>query len=225
MNNLSMFKMSKSVGLFFLLLGIGLLNNITTPHGNAALKSNIDAFPRHLSTLSQIVKHYCPKTELNGSNNKNVEEQKRISAIYSELSNLEMMKYCGNMTFLFGKDISTDLIRYNEFLTHLLNNMERKLSNNLTSLATKFGIPKEDKEKLWKEYKEGIKKEFKEVNDYYKRICKDYENTLIIPGFLFNIKLQKYINLWRKVAYRTEKKWSDTFAIRTSKYRTLKSKS
>ncbi|SCO71766.1 Plasmodium exported protein, unknown function [Plasmodium vivax] len=225
MNNLAMFNMSKSAGIFFLLLGIALLNNITTPHGNAALKSNIDAFPRQLSTLSEIVKHYCPKTELNGSNNKNAADQKKISEIYSELSKLELIKYCICTTLLLSDDMSTCLSKHNKFLTKMYNNMEKKLSDHLTALTTKSGFPEEDKEKLWKECNEGIKKEFKEVENYYNRIFKDSENACIIPGLLFNIKLRKYINLWKKVAYRTEKKWSDTFAMRTSKYQTLKSKS
>ncbi|GAB69536.1 RAD protein [Plasmodium cynomolgi strain B] len=196
MNNLAMLKMSKSVGLFFLLLGIALLNNISIPHGNAALKSNIVAFARQLSTLSEIVNHYCPKTELKESNNKNVADQENFSEIYSKLSKLEKIKRCVYITFLLKKDITT-----------------------------KYGFPEEDKEKLWQECKEGIKKEFKEVNDYYKRICKDYENISVMPGFLFNIKLEKYIKLWKKVAYRNEKKWSDTFAMKISKYNALTSKS
>ncbi|GAB69909.1 RAD protein [Plasmodium cynomolgi strain B] len=217
MNKLAMFKMSKSVGLFFLLLGIALLNNISIPHGKAALKSNVDVFARQLSTLSEIVNHYCPKTELKGSNNKNSAEQKCISAIYSELNDLKIIKRWVNMTVLFKDDISIDLRRYNWLFMHLYNNMQKQLSNKLTSLATKYGFPKKDKEKLWKECKEEIKKEFKEVNDYYKSICKDYENTLIIPGFLFNKKLDKYIKLWKEVAYRNEKKWSDTFEMKISK--------
>ncbi|GAB69671.1 RAD protein [Plasmodium cynomolgi strain B] len=234
MFNLAMFKICKSVGLFFLLLWIALLvrlsdfnyrkkkntftNNISIPHGNAALKSNVDVFARQLSALSEIVNHYCPKTQLQGSNNKNPAVQKYVSEIYSELNDLKVIKRCVNMTFLFRDDISTDLSRYNSFLTLLYNDMERKLSKNLALIADRYRFPKEDKEKLWKECKEGIEKEFKEVNDYYNSICKDYENTLIIPGFLFNIKLEKYIKLWKKVAYRNERKWIDTFERRISKY-------
>ncbi|GAB69878.1 RAD protein [Plasmodium cynomolgi strain B] len=217
MNNFAIFKMCKSAGLSFLLLWIALLNNISIPHGNAALKSNVDVFARQLSTLSEIVNHYCPKTQLQGSNNKNPAVQKYVSEIYSELKDLKLIKRCLNITFMLRDDISTDLSRYNSFLTLLYNDMERKLSNSLNSMATKYGFPKKDKEKLWKECKEGIKKEFKEVNDYYKSICKDYENTLIIPVFLFNKKLDKYIKLWKEVAYRNEKKWNDTFEKKISK--------
>ncbi|GAB69402.1 RAD protein [Plasmodium cynomolgi strain B] len=212
MNNLAMFKMCKPVGLFILLLGIALLNNISIPHGNAALKSNIVAFARQLSELSEIVHHYCPKTNSKEGNSKNPVDEKKFSEVYSKLKMLEAMRNYAKFTYVLKNDITNDLSAYNSLLAYLY-------------VATKYKYPKADKEKLWKECREELKKEFQEVNDYYERICKDYEHTRIASGYSFSKKLEKYVKLWREVAFRNEIKWKNGFSTEIRNYKPKKNQS
>ncbi|KJP85135.1 hypothetical protein AK88_05232 [Plasmodium fragile] len=93
------------------------------------------------------------------------------------------------------------------------------LLSELHELASKYGMPEEEKMKLWNECEQELSKDFKEVDDYYHEIYNINMKADTVETVSFLSSLTNFLNLWKKCLQETEKKWYTIFNERTQEYK------